>query len=84
MLVEQIFDRIGKSHDPDPAADDDRDQECDALLKLLKQTGNRTDQPIVDAKGNRHRSSGNAGNDVCDPDHDSLYDIAKKFHDKPP
>ena len=84
MLIEQIFDGVGKTHNADSCADNDRDQKQDTLFEFPKQAGDRADEPVLDAERHRHRSAGYARNDVRDADHDPLYDISKKFHDKPP
>ena len=84
MLIEQVFDGVGKTHNADSGADNDRDQKQDTLFEFPKQAGDRADEPVIDTERHRHCSSGNARNDVRNADHDPLYDISKKFHDKPP
>ena len=45
MLIEQVFDGVGKTHNADSGADNDRDQKQDTLFEFPKQAGDRADEP---------------------------------------
>ena len=77
MLIEQVFDGVGKTHNADSGADNDRDQKQDTLFEFPKQAGDRADEPVIDAERHRHRSAGYARNDVRDADHDPFMIFPK-------
>ena len=79
-VVQQVFQQEAEAHHADEHAHAQGDEQFHTLLEVLEQTGNGTDQLIVDAHGHRHGATGYAGNDVGDTDHDTAQDIQYSVH----
>ena len=64
VLKCRFYDK-GKPHQCYPDSDKKRNQKFHALLEFLEKMRQTVDKPVINSHGNRHGSSTDSGNNIC-------------------